>query len=122
MSPPLIDQGSSTSANYDQRSSVPEDEDAWLTNPQIRGLAISASGICGQPNYIQHGGCTVCRKPFATIKEEITSGYLEKTHVPGENFAQRIRRRNAFLAGMRAKGNEFKYLFPVAKCTRCLAR
>ena len=27
---------------------------------------------------------------------------MEQTHIPGENYAQRIRRRNAFLAGMRA--------------------
>ena len=41
-------------------------------------------------------------KSFATIQEEITVGYLEQTHIPEENYAQRIRRRNAFLAGMRA--------------------
>ena len=36
------------------------------------------------------------------IQEEITLGYLEKRHEPGENYAQRIRRRNAFQAGMKA--------------------
>ena len=44
----------------------------------------------------------MCGKSFATIQEEITIGYLEQTHIPEENFAQRIRRRNVFLAGMRA--------------------
>ena len=63
------------------------------------GLAISVSGHCGEPNYIQRCDCTVCGKSFATIQEEITTGYLEKTHISEETYAQRIRRRNAFLAG-----------------------
>ena len=83
-------------------STEPEDEEAWTTSPHITGLAISASRVCGEANYVQHGNCTVCGKSFATIQEEIQLGYLEATHEPDENYAQRIRRRNAFLAGMRA--------------------
>ena len=36
------------------------------------------------------------------IQEEMTLGYLEQTHEPGETYVQRIRRRDAFQAGMRA--------------------
>ena len=75
--------------------------EAWTTNPQITGLAISASRVSGEANYVQHGNCTIGGKSFATIQEEIPLGYLEATHEPDENYAQRIRRRNAFLAGMR---------------------
>ena len=102
MSPPLIDQGPSASTGIDQWSHDLGREDSWTTNPHITGLAISASGLCGEPNYIQRGDCTVCGKSFATIQEEITLGYLERTHSPEETYAQRIRRRNAFLAGMNA--------------------
>ena len=102
MSPPLIFQRPRTSASYAQWSTQRRDEDARMNNPHITGLTISASGICGEPNYIQHGDCTVCGKSFATIQEELTLGYLEKTHVPEENYDPRVRRRNAFLAGMRA--------------------
>ena len=102
LSPPLIDQGPSTSANYAQWSTEPEGEDAWMTNPHIAGLTKSANGICGQSNYTQHSDCTVCGTSFATIQKENTLGYMEETHVPEENIAKRIRRRNAFQVGMGA--------------------
>ena len=102
MSPPLIDQGPSQNIGNDQWAEGPEQVDSWITNQHITGLAISTGGSCGEPNYIQQGHCTVCGKSFATIQEEITLGYLEQTHIPEETYAQRIRRRNAFLAGMRA--------------------
>ena len=41
-----------------------------------------------------------CHKKLGT--QEITLGYLEQTHIPEENYAQRIRRRKAFLAGRNA--------------------
>ena len=102
MSPPLIDQGPSQNIGNNQWAERPEQVDSWITNQHITGLAISTGGSCGEPNYIQRGHCTVCGKSFATTQEEITLGYLEQTHIPEENYAQRIRRRNAFLAGMRA--------------------
>ena len=104
MSPPSTDQGPTTSTNYAQWLTEPENKEAWTANPQSPCLAISASRRCGEANYVQHGDCTVCGKSFAaaSIQEEITLGYLEATHEPGENYAQRIRHRNAFLAGMRA--------------------
>ena len=66
-------------------------------------MAISgANRVCGEANYVQHGDCTVCGKSFAMIREEITFGYLESTQEPDGNYAQRIRRREAFQAEMRA--------------------
>ena len=91
MSPPLIDQGPSQNIGNDQWSEGPERVDSWMSNQHIIGLAISAGGSCGEPNYSQRGHCTGCGKSFATIQEEITLGYLEQTHIPEENYAQRIR-------------------------------
>ena len=101
MSPPLIDQGPSGNIYSDQWSGELQQPDSWMSNLHITGLAISVNGLCREPNYIQRGDCTVCGKSFATIQEEITLRHLEKTHVPEEIYAQRIRRRNAFLVGMR---------------------
>ena len=102
MSPPLTDQGPSGYSNYDQLSEDLQQANFWMSNPHFTGLAISASGLCGELNYIQQGDCTVCGISFATLQEEITLGYLEKTQVAEETYAQRIRKRNAFLAGMTA--------------------
>ena len=118
MSPPLIDQGPSGNVGHDQWSEELEQADSWMSNPHITGLAISASGLCGEPSYIQSGDCTVCGKSFASIQEEITLEHLEQTHMPGEKYAQRIQRRNAFLAGMRAGSvilipGEYRRLPPV---------
>ena len=118
MSPPLIDQGPPGNNSYDQWSEDLQQASSWMSNPHITGLAISASGLCGEPKYFQRGDCTVCGKSFATIQEEITLGYLEKTHVPEETYAQRIRRRNAFLAGMSA-GSVILVPGGVSHCTAC---
>ena len=102
ISPPLIDQGPTDGQYHSQWTPERSIGSGWVTNPHITGLAISASKLCGEANYVQHGDCTVCRKSYAMIQEEMTLGYLEQTHEPGESYAQRIRRRNAFEAGMRA--------------------
>ena len=102
LSPPLIDQGPSHRQFNTQPLEEREHENDWATNHHITGLAISASKLCGQANYVQHGDCTVCGKSYAMIQEEMTLGYLEQTHEPGEIYAQRMRRRDAFEAGMRA--------------------
>ena len=44
--------------------------------------------------------CYACGKSFGSIKEEITFDYLERTHMPGETYLARMRRRDAFEAGM----------------------
>ena len=102
LSPPLIDQGPSSSHRYPGWTPSPEGDNEWVTNQHITGLAISTNKLCGEASYVQHGDCTVCGKPYAMIQEKMTLGYLEKTHEPGETYAQRIRRRDAFEAGMRA--------------------
>ena len=70
--------------------------------PHITGVAVTSSGICGNYNFVSRGDCMICGKSFATIKEEITFDYLERTHQVGESHAERLRRRNAFEAGMNA--------------------
>ena len=118
MSPPLIDQGPSASTRIDQWSEEQQQSDSWTSNPHIIGLAISASGLRGEPNYIQRGDCRVGGKSLATIKEEITLGYLERTHSSEETYAQRMGRRNAFLAGMNA-GSEILTPGGVSQAAAC---
>ena len=100
ISPPLIDQR----PTYDspQGADMSTLAGNWTNNPHITGLGISVSGYCGQPNEVYHTGCVVCGKDYPSIKEEITLGYLEATHVPGESYESRLTKRNAFEAGMKA--------------------
>ena len=76
--------------------------DSWYHNPHITGLGIIISGSCGLPNETNHSGCVVCGKSYIDIREEITLGYIEQTHIAGETHEQRIVRRDAFQAGMKA--------------------
>ena len=100
MSTPLVDQF----PNYAPRDNDCEvqAEPQWARNQYITGLGISASGLCGEPNDLIYSGCVVCGKSFQAIKEEVTLGYLESTHLPGETYEQRQSRRRAFEAGMKA--------------------
>ena len=100
LSPPLIDQR----PTYDdpRETYLPPPDDSWSNNPHITGLGISVSGTCGQPNEVYNTGCVVCGKDYPANKEEITLGYLERTHVPGESYESRPTKRNAFDAGMKA--------------------
>ena len=70
--------------------------------PTYHRTSINVSGQCGQPNGIFHSGCVVCGKSFPAIKEEVTLGYLESIHIPGETYEQQQDRRRAFYAGMNA--------------------
>ena len=99
LSPPLFDQR----PTYDstQGAEIPL-ETSWSDNPHITGLGISFSGNCGQPNEVYYTGFVVCGKDYPAIKEEITLGYLERTHFPGEPYESRLAKRNAFEAGMKA--------------------
>ena len=76
MSPASFDHGPSVSKIYAQWSTEPEEEEAWTTIPHITGLTITASRVCGEANYVQHGDCIVCGKIFAMIQEETTLGLL----------------------------------------------
>ena len=100
MSPPLIDQFPSYAPRDDDYDDPTEPQ--WARNQHITGLGISASGLCGQPNDVLSSGCVVCGNSFQAIKEEVTLGYLESTHIPGETYEQRQSRRKAFQAGMKA--------------------
>ena len=55
--------------------------------PHITGVAVTGSGICGNPNLVSRGDCIICGKSFATIKEELTFDYLERNH-QAENLMQ----------------------------------
>ena len=65
-------------------------------------MAVSTSGVCGQPNEVHPGDCIVCGRSFPTFKEEVTLGYLESTHILWETYRNRMARRHAFQAGMNA--------------------
>ena len=99
-SPPLEDQGPSSDAYHTLRPDVYTD--SWYSNSHITGLGISISGNCGIPNETFQAGCVICGKSSIDIKEEITLGYLGQTHIAGETYDQRMARRHAFQAGLRA--------------------
>ena len=99
-SPPDHERGPNTVSAEDRWSSYQADhrpEQAHIT-----GVAVRTSGVCGNPNYVARSDCYVCGKSFGSIKEEITFDYLERTHMPGETYLARMRRRDAFEAGMSA--------------------
>ena len=79
-----------------------DNADSWYGNAHITGLGFSVSGTCGLQNETFHCGCVVCGKSFEDIKEEITLGNLEQTHIAGETYEQRIAQHNAFQSGMKA--------------------
>ena len=76
--------------------------DSRFHNPRFTGLGISISGNCGLTNETYHSGCVVCGKSYIDIREKITLGYIEQTHIAGEIYEQRIARRDAFQACMKA--------------------
>ena len=55
---------------------------------------------CGQPNTAQNGDCIICGRNYE--KNEVTAvlGYLEATTYRDETYGERLRRREAYLAGM----------------------
>ena len=83
-SPPLIDQIPCYHYETYRQQELISDELAH--NHHITGLAITVSGSCGQPNETYHTGCMVCGKSLHEIKEEITLGYLEGSHIRGEPY------------------------------------
>ena len=99
LSPPLLDQRPTYDSPQGPGTLL---ETSWSDNPHITGLGISISGNCGQPNEVYYTGCIVCGKDYPAIKEEITLGYLEKTHFPGESYESRLAKLSAFEAGMKA--------------------
>ena len=100
LSPPPHEQG----CNVNNAGNPWSDDDFPYQpkNAHITGIAISNSGVCGLPNQVAFGDCIVFGKSFETIREEITFNFLEQTHLVGETYNTRLRRRNAFQAGMLA--------------------
>ena len=99
-SPPEYEWGPNTVFAEDRWSSYQADHQPEQAH--ITGVAVSTSGVCGNPNYVARSDCYVCRKSFGSIKEEITFYYLERTHMHGETYLARMRRRDAFEAGVSA--------------------
>ena len=87
-SPPIYEQG--PYANDINAPWITEQYPCWPNN------------ACAEPNFVHHGDCSVCGKSFDTIKEEILFNFLEQTHIDGESYQTRLRRKNAFQAGMQA--------------------
>ena len=99
-SPPLADQFPDYALHGNDYNETSEPR--WTSNKHITGLGINMSGQCGQLNGIFYSCCVVCGKSFPAIKEEVTLGYLESTHILGETYEQRQARRRAFHAGIKA--------------------
>ena len=99
-SPPIHEQG--PYANNINDPWATEQYSYWPDNAHITGVAVSTSEACDEPNIVQHGDCYVCGKSLNTIKEELLFNFLKQTHIDGESYQTRLRRRNAFQAGMQA--------------------
>ena len=99
-SPSIYEQG--PYANIINYPWTTEQYPCWPDDAHISGVAVTTSGACGEPNIVQHGDCSVCGKSFETIKEEILFNFLEQTHIDGESYQTRLRRRKAFQAAMQA--------------------
>ena len=55
---------------------------------------------CGQPKTAQYGDCIICRRNYEQIKKTAVLSYLEATTYRGENYGERLRRRDTYLAIM----------------------
>ena len=66
----------------------------------IQGISVSMASHCGQPNTEQYGDCIVCGRNYEQIKERAVRSYLEATTYRGESYGERLRRREAYFAGM----------------------
>ena len=69
---------------------------------------------CGQPNTAQYGDCIICGRNYEHIKETAALSYLEATTYRGETYGARLRRREAYLAGM----DQGTLLFVPGECCR----
>ena len=69
-------------------------------NSHIQGISIRVSNKCGEPNFANYGGCVVCGRSYEQVKEMSALTFLESTTTSGESYAERQRRREAFVAGM----------------------
>ena len=105
LSPPICEKG--PYANNINAPWTTEQYPCWIDNAQITGVPVNTSGAFGELKIVHHGYCYVCGNSFDTIKEEILFNFLEQTHIDGESYQTRLRRRNAFQAGMQAQAPSF---------------
>ena len=70
------------------------------TNSHIQGISIRVSNKYGEPNFANFGDCVVCGRTYEQIREISALTFLEATTTSGETYAERRRRREAFIAGM----------------------
>ena len=71
---------------------------------------------CGQPNTANYGDCIVCGPSYEQIKETAVLDYLENSTNLHETYGKRLKRRQAYLAGMDQGTVLFKFfLIPVGK-------
>ena len=98
ISPPLHERVPNYSVNTYQGRNVTNDYHAY--NSHIQGISIRVSNRCGEPNFANYGDCVVCGRSYEQIKEMSALTFLESTTTSGESYAERQRRREAFVAGM----------------------
>ena len=98
ISPPLHERGPNYSVNTHPGLNVTNDYRAY--NSHIQGISIRVSNKCGEPNLANYGDCVVCGRSYEQIKEMSALTFLESTTTSCESYAERQRRREAFLAGM----------------------
>ena len=66
----------------------------------IQGISVRMVSHCGQPNSAIYGDCIVSGRSYEQIKETAVLDFLESKTYRGETYADRLRRRAAYLAGM----------------------
>ena len=81
------------------------EQQQWNDHPlplssHIQGISVRMAAHCGQPNTAVYGDCIVCGRSYEQIKETAVLGYLEATTYRGETYAEQLRKREAYLAGM----------------------
>ena len=96
LSPPMHERGPRQSPVF---TSQQLDQPIPLIS-HIQGISVRMAAHCGQPNTAQYGDCIICGRNYEQIKETAVLSYLEATTYRGETYGERLKRRDAYLAGM----------------------
>ena len=110
LSPPLHERGARQSPVFTRQQL---DQPIPLSS-RIQGISVRMAAHCGQPNTTQYGDCIICGRNYEQIKETSVLSYLEATTYRGETYGERLRRRDAYLAGM----DQGTVLFVPRECRR----
>ena len=100
LSPPLHERGPNYSVNTYPGLNVTNDYRQNNSHIQGINIIIIVSNKCGEPNFANYGDCVVCGRSYEQIKEMSALIFLESTTTNGESYAERQRRREAFIAGI----------------------